>query len=344
VFQRYSATLPSVTTGVRADPTAGLKRPALDMLEALVLQRRKALEAAARDAESAVAAETAALEKKAWHAAFAEAIGALPAREDLPPLLWYVRRRAVAYRTNTEGLPIAVGGDDIVISSLVNENLARLKLEKRLATVDARATPQATARVMALLASPAIAASDIMTAAVVSDLEKVSTPPPGDTVPAPTTAPAPTTKPTGGTTTPPIKPSTPTELLSRAALVRGSTDLSAARTGLARINLATAKGTAPVARDDTEMDLSESEVLDIAADYSSPRLGEGLAAIDPLLGPDWPTPKQAIAIGDSGVALVLDAGLRKVKRDQLPDLADRIKAAATKNDGAALADIAKTLS
>ena len=132
-------------------------------------------------------------------------------------------------------------------------------------------------------------------------------------------------------------------LTKRAALLRGATDLSAARTGLARINRATALGTTPVARDDTEMDLSESEVLDIAADYSSPRLGEGLAAIDPLLGADWPTPKQAIAIGDSGVALALDTGLRRVKRDQLPDLAEKIKAAATKNDGGALAEIAKAI-
>lgn len=346
-FQRYSATLPSVTTGVRADPTAGLKRPALDMLDALVLQRRKALEAAARDAQSAAAAETAALEKKAWSAAFAEAVGALPVSEDLPPLLWYVRRRSVAYRTNTEGLPIAVGGDDIVISSLVNENLARLKLEKRLATVGARSTPQATARVMALLASPPIAASDVMTAAVVADLEKVSTPV-GGAEPAPTPAPAPTPTPTPrpkppAGETPPIIVRPEPEIALRSSLVRSATGLSAARTGLARINLAKALGTAPAARDDTEMDLSESEVLDIAADYASPRLGEGLAAIDPLLGADWPTPKQAIAIGDSGVALALDAGLRKVKRDQLQELADKIKAAATKNDGAALADIAKTL-
>ncbi|HEY6815470.1 MAG TPA: hypothetical protein VI168_08030, partial [Croceibacterium sp.] len=40
-FQRYSTTLPSVNTKVAADPAAGVKRPALDMLDALVLQRRK---------------------------------------------------------------------------------------------------------------------------------------------------------------------------------------------------------------------------------------------------------------------------------------------------------------
>jgi hypothetical protein len=169
-----------------------------------------------------------------------------------------------------------------------------------------------------------------MTVAVVADLEKVSTPPEPAPAPSPTRV-----KPAAAVATP--------ELTARTSLLRSATDLSAARAGLARVNLATALGTTPVARDDTEMDLSESEVLDIAADYSSPRLGEGFAAVAPVIGGDWPTVKQAVAIGDSGVALELDAGLRKIKRDQLPDLADKLKAAATKNDAAALAEIAKGL-
>ena len=62
--------------------------------------------------------------------------------------------------------------------------------------------------------------------------------------------------------------------------------------------------------------------FDVAADYGSARLGEGFAAIAPLIGGDWPTAKQAVAIGDSGVALELDAGLIVAKPDQLPGLAD----------------------
>jgi len=336
-FQRFSSSLPGTSTAVRADPTAGLKRPALDMLDALVLQRRKAIEAAARDAAASEAAEAAALEKKAWQAAFAEAVAALPTRGGLPPLLWYVRRRAVAYRTATEGLAITVGGDDIVISSLVGENLARLKLERRLAAIDARATPQASARVMALLGAPTIAGSDIMTAAIIADLERVSTPAPAP-APTPVPEPAPTT-----TVSPASRLALSRVAFSRVAATREAIDLSAARTGLTRINLATTLGTAPVARDDTEMDLSESEVLDIAADYSSPRLGEGFAAIEPLISGDWPTAKQAIAIGDSGVALELDSGLRAVKRELLPGLAEQVKTAATKNDADALATIARSL-
>jgi hypothetical protein len=107
--------------------------------------------------------------------------------------------------------------------------------------------------------------------------------------------------------------------------------------------VATALGTTPAASDETDLGLSESEVLDIAADYSGSRLGEGLAAIAPLIGGDWPNAKQAVAVGDSGVALELDAGLRQSKPDQLPDLAAAVKAAATKNDAEALAKIAQSL-
>jgi hypothetical protein len=289
-----------------------------------VLHRRKALEALDRDSEASAAAEGEALATKAWHAAFAEAVGALPVREGLPPLLWYVRRRAVPYRTNTEGLPIAVGGDDIVISGVVNDNLVRLKLEKRLAAVSAKGTPQANARVMALLGGPAIAASDILTVAVIADLEKVSEP-----------APAPT-PPTRGT--PALEAAAP----DRIGAIRAS-DLLAARTGLSRLNLATARGETAVARADTELGLSESEVLDIATDYSSSRLGEGLAAAAAVLGSDWPTAKQATAVGDSGVALEIDTGLRGAKPELVAEIAEKLKAAATKNDTEALAKIAQAL-
>lgn len=322
MFQRFASSLPGTSMAVKADTTAGMRRPAQDVLEAMVLQRRKALEAAERDAQAIAAEETAALEKKAWQAAFAEAVATLPVRDGLPPLLWYVRRRAVAYRTSTEGLPIAVGGDDIVISSLVNENLSRLKLEKRVAALNSKATPQASARVMALLGSPAISSSDIMTAAVIADLEKLATAP--EPVPEPTK---------------PILRETVT--LDRANVLLATSTLSALRTGLARANLATALGKTPAISDETALDLSESEVLDVAADYSNPRLGEGLAAIAPILGDKWPTAKEAIAIGDSGVALELDDGLRRAKPATLPELAEQVKTAAT--DAEALAKLAKSL-
>jgi len=322
-FQRYSTSLPATITSVRSDATAGLSRPALDMLSALVLQRRTVTEGPAVDP---AAAETLALQNKAWQAAYTEAVAALPASEGVPPLVWFVRRRAVAYRTETEGLPIAVGGDDIVISSLVGENLARLKLEKRLAAIDAKATPQASARAMALLGAPSIVNSDILTAAVIADLEKVSTAPPA---PSPAPTPAPTE----------IAPA----LLNRLSAVSPAASLSTVRAGLTRINLATALGTTPAANADTDLGLSESEVLDIAADYSSSRLGDGLAAIAPLMGDGWPTAKQATAIGDSGTAIELDVGLRQASPSRLTDIADELKTAATKNDAAAIEQIAKSL-
>ena len=53
-----------------------------------------------------------------------------------------------------------------------------------------------------------------------------------------------------------------------------SPDLADIRTGLDRIKLAKALGASTTSRGDTELRISEGEVMDVAQDYSNPRLGE----------------------------------------------------------------------
>jgi hypothetical protein len=330
-YQRFANTLPATTIRTTSDPAQGLKRPAIDMLDALVLRRRKLIEAQQRDAAGELAAETAALETQAWHSTFAEAIANLPAVEGRPPLLWYIRRRSIPYRANVEGLAIAVSSDDIVVSAIVNENLARLKLEKRLAAVNGQATPQASARIAALLGAPRIASSDIMTVAVIADLEKVATPPE-----------APTESVRTPVATPIVSP-----ILSRSATAaqpRAIASVAEARAGLSRINLATALGSSTAVRADTPLGLSESEVLDIASDYSDPKLGEGIAAIESVLGVDWPPLKQVLFIGNSGLALALDTAFRKAPAEALPDLAQKLAEAVKGSDTDTMQSLIKGLS
>ena len=62
------------------------------------------IEAAERDVEAAAAAEAEALRIEAWHAAYQEALGALPMVGGRPPLLWYTRRRSIAYQTRVAGV------------------------------------------------------------------------------------------------------------------------------------------------------------------------------------------------------------------------------------------------
>ena len=109
-FTGFDNTLPSTTTSTVRGPGSGVGRAALDLLAMLTAKRRKMLEAAERAAAAAAAAEAERLRIQAWHAAYQEAIGALPIVGGRPPLLWYTRRRSIAYHSRVVGR--AYDGDD----------------------------------------------------------------------------------------------------------------------------------------------------------------------------------------------------------------------------------------
>ena len=319
-------------------------------------------------------------------------------------MLWYTRRRAIAY----DGAAlngVSISGDDVIVAGLVSQTLKRLRLEKRFASINARATALGTARVMALLGGRAVSGSDILTASVIADLEAVikAIPTKADlpkTDPAPTSTPAPT--PTGDSSpkpapgeTPPIivqppvllRPTlldasvltagpslsramaaAPTATLTkkeeaaeaeaapslvpaaaalalRAATINpavagiaqpASADLAMARSGLNRLALAVSTGnlTALVAANDIV--LGDGEVMDVAQDYSDPRLGEGLARLQAQLGESWPSAAQAVWIGESERALLLDSAFRTLAASALPDLAAAIGSAVNAKDVGAI--------
>ncbi len=324
-FQRFDHALGSTATAILADPGAAAAKPAFDLLATLVARRRKLVEGAQRDAEAAAAAEAEALKIKAWHAAFHEAVAALPMESGRPPLFWYIRRRAIAFQSKVAGVAVAVSGDDVVMDAIVNENLGRLKLEKRVAALNGSATPQATARLMALLGSRAIAGSDILTVSVIHDLERVAR----DDLPRPQLAPV-DRFPVADTGPILTREATPTfassAFVSTNPNVVGraqpaSADFADARAGMERAALAAAAGVTAVARADTPLSLSEGEVLDIAQDYSDPRLGEGLGRLDRALGEAWPDAKGALWLGGTGKALTIDRAFRGVAGEKLGDLA-----------------------
>lgn len=356
-FQRFSDALSSTTTDTNADPAQTGSKPALQLLSDLVA-RRTAIAAATPTDTSAAAAQ--ALQVQAWQAAFQEAVAALPVEEGVPPLLWFVRRRSVAYQSTVAGAAVAVSGDDVAIQATVNDNIDRLGLTKRVAAITGAATPQATARLIALLGAPAIAGSDILTAAVVSDLEKVVA---GDVAaltpsPAPASTPAPTATPAPSSTIPILATARPTLSATTlrsalavaaaatpapvAATVSPATVALADRAGLARIAAATSVGSSTAARDDTKLALGESEVMDIASDYSGVQLGEGLALLEATVGNGWPDPKGAVWIGGTGLALPLDAGFRALAPELRGGVAELVKdAVAAQNQDDLSAALAK---
>ncbi|HEU0098565.1 MAG TPA: hypothetical protein VFQ67_07300 [Allosphingosinicella sp.] len=314
-FQRFSQALGATMTSMAGDAGAGATRPALDLISRLAAKRRKQIEAEQRDSEAEGRRQAEELKVKAWHAAFHEAIAALPQEGGRPPLLWYTRRRTVAYQTRLAGVGVAVSGDDVVIGAVVNSNLERLKLDRRVAKLSGTATPQATARMVSLLGAPAIAGSDILTAAVVADLERVAASDAGAADSAAPRAP-------GRIRIPGVRPA--------------STDVAVARAGLERIALAAAEGVSTSVRADTPLNLSEGEVMDVADDYSDARVGEGLARLDRALGEEWPDAKTAIWIGESGKALAVDSAFRSVPGEKLKDFAGLMRDSADKKDGEAI--------
>jgi len=316
-FQRFDNALPSTSVAVATDAATAAAKPAFDMLSNLVAKRRKAIEAAERDSDSQAQAQAEALKVKAWHAAFQEAVAALPNEGGRSPLLWYTRRRSIAYQTRVAGAGVPVSGDDVVISATVNANLARLKLEKRVAALNGKATPQATARFIALLGSRAVSRSDVLTVSVISDVEKTIRTKAGmpDIV-----------------TLQPINSINP----AVTGLQPASASLAAARADFGKAVANTGIINPSILPRIEEINLTEGQVLDVAQKYSGPRLGEGFARLDSTLGEEWPDPKSAIWLGETGKALDVDTAFRLAPGERLGDFADLLAKAVASQDPAAI--------
>ena len=316
-FQRFDNALPSTSTTVATDAASAAAKPAFDMLSNLVSKRRKAIEAAERDAEAKARIEAEQLKVKAWHAAFQEAVSALPSEGGRPPLLWYTRRRSIAYQTRVAGVGVPVSGDDVVISATVNANLARLKLEKRVAALNGKATPQATARFIALLGSRAVSKSDVLTVSVISDVEKTIK---SRSLPEIMT----------------LQPAASFNPSVTGAFQPASSAVAAARSDLGRTASSTGIVNPALLPRIDEINLTEGQVLDVAQRYSGPRLGEGYARLDATLGEEWPDAKSAIWLGETGKALDVDTAFRAAPGEKLADFAELLKTAVAGQDSGAI--------
>ncbi|HEX5182277.1 MAG TPA: hypothetical protein VFW19_03890 [Allosphingosinicella sp.] len=325
-YQRFAASLPGDTIAVPADPGASGASAATDLLTRIASRSISASDAAAQDSAAQQQADADALRINAWQAAFQEAVAALPTPNGGAPLVWFSRRRAIAYGTYSVGAAVPAAGDDVVTGAIVDANLARLGLTSRMAAVDAQATPLAVARALALLGSPQVADSDILTVSVLTDLESAAAPVRLPPVPIP----LPPVK------LPPVAPAPAPAPTSKLPPVATPINLAVAKSGLDRIALATTLGTSTAARDDTTLNLSAAEVLDIAQDYSGANLGEGLARAQQALGSGWPDVKGAVWLGGTGKALALDAAFRAIPGEETADFAGLLKDAAAKQDASAI--------
>jgi hypothetical protein len=330
-LQRFEQGLAQVTMKAASDPAQGIRQAPAEMLAAMLRRRTKVVESSARDAGAAAQTQAANAEIAAWRAAWAEAIAAMPARNDgAPPLIWYVRRRAVAYRPNVTGIAVSISGDDAALTKQLGDRLAALGLQSRVDAIRAAATPFATARMTAFLGSPRMVSSDLLLIAGTRELERAlpaAAPPPQADRP-PTTAAA---------TTPAAAPaSTSVALSPRLVAVAGGGAI--ARPGLERLAASRLSLTLALAAPTGQPRLlTEGDVLDVASDFGDPALGDGLARVTNALGAPALTATQVKWLGDSGQVLGLDRVGRSLPDDVLPNFVSRLRAAVTASNADDLA-------
>ena len=333
-LQRFDQALTQLSMKALSDPGQGIRRAPGQMLAALLSRRTKFIEAAQRDAEAQAREEAADAEIRTWQAAWAEAVSGIPTADGTPPLLWYVRRRAVPYASRVAGIAVAVTGDDEGLKRRVDNRLAMVGLDARVTAVAARSTPFAEARILSFLGAPSILDSTILMASAVHDLESIVI----QQVTMETTA--------GDTvSTPPIfatATASPTMLRAASPAVArvtgASVGLSLASTAAAKAalrpglnRLTTFRALVPI---DMVIDLiSEGDVIDVASDYADSRLGEGLERIIVALGEGAKPPLiTALWLGESGRALDLDRAGRDVKASSIAKFATDVMQAAGDQD------------
>ena len=219
------------------------------------------------------------------------------------PLVWFVRRRAVAYESRMIGLAVEASGDDEALKTSVDQHLKTLALNDELATIAGRATPLAVARTYAFLGGPVLMNSTVLTAAAMHDLQAALPP--------------------VATETAVVAPTIASGLVPRSGL---------ARLAATRAKAATNPPTVP-----KQTLLRESDVIDIASDYGDPNIGDGLTALVGALPATIPQAGQ-LWLGGTGQALDLDHVADLLSGDALTKFAQGVSDLAGKaNDDAAKA-------
>jgi hypothetical protein len=254
-------------------------------------------------------------------------VAALPVADGLPPRLWYVRRRAVAYEPKITGIAVPVTGADLQLEVDLTKRLADLGLADRVKKLTDESTPFAAARIAAFLGSPKIMASDAFFFAAVHELEAA----------VPRAALPPTT-----IDAPPAATTARLATASTAALVAAARPTLAAgrmeRTGLSRLTVNRVLTNAALATGGPQL-LTEGDIVDVAADFSDPRLGEGLDKLTAALGAPPLTRAQLAWLADNGDTLDLDDQARGLDATDLATFATALRTAINANDAAAVAKL-----
>jgi hypothetical protein len=287
-LQKFIAALTAPSIPARPSPVQGIRQAPLATLQTLALRRQRLVDPVPAPATAAVDASV-----KAWQAAWAECVAAIAPVGNQPPLLWYIRRRALPGQAAIAGIAVPVGTDDVTLKAQVDARLGALGLTAQVAAVIARATPFAVARLTAFLGAPRINASDVLLPAAVTALEAAL---------PPAVAPGPIT-------TPPILTPPASAGLSR---------LNSARDAFRLV-------TRPPLPPGTPLPLTEADVVDVASDFEDPHLGDGLALLASAMMADPLVRGDLVWLGGSGQALAVDGEAAALGSAALADFAGKLR-------------------
>ena len=350
-LQSFERSLDQLTATALSNPAQGIGRAPAQALAAMLARRTKALSVAVRDPIAEQNAAAARTQAEAWRNAWLDAVRSLPGVEDRPRLLWYVRRRAVAFRASVTGVAVSITGQDAELNAQVDARLVALGLADRVTKIEQQATPFATARIVAFLSAPRVLRSDILLAGAVADLEAAL---PEGVPAAPADGPATTRTPRPDLA---IRPEARLgSLASRLWVDPGVLDTSLTRAGstsatLAAMPVSTRPGlkrlavsrlltsATSIAADKPAPPLTEGDVMDVASDYSSSSLGDGLDRLTAEMKDKPIDLAGALWIGSTGRALDLDTAARGLSAAELADFAAKTADIVGRQDSDAFATL-----
>lgn len=316
----------TVLSSVREKPIASLQA---------ILARRSARLSAQKQlvnpdsSEILTASERAQLQL--WEAALSEAFATLPREQDGTPMIFYARRRTVAYSAEAVGRKIEVTGDSDAdndsseehIETEVEKRLGELSLKTRFNALKKASTAAATARINELLQIKTVRESSLFTVAAIKELEEFK-PDSQDIIDAARST--------------DLRTATIREQPALRSFGRAESMLSISRASLLSSRVERARLDAGFIKRKL---LSESDVLAVAKNFRTPELGQGITRIGEITDPEIFLNKSGMWLGDTGLALEVDLIGMKITGPNLKAIAAPIAEAVQAQDSDAVQKIVK---
>ncbi len=325
LFHHFAQSLEKLNLKAGQTALSSVREKPIASLQAMLARRAVRLSTKKQLADSGSSEILTASEKaqlQLWEAALSEAFASLPREENGTPMIFYARRRAVAYSAEAVGRKIEITGDSDAdndsseehVETKVEERLGELSLKTRFNALKKASTAAAVARINELLQIKAVRESDLFTVAAIKELEE-TIPGAERSASALEISAIRAAMLDRSTSTRSLRTIEPTLAISRAGLLSSRVERARLDAGFIKRKM-----------------LSESDVLSVARNFRQPELGQGISRIAEATEPEIFEKKSGMWLGDTGLALEIDVIGMKAGGSQLKELAPAIAEAVKAQD------------